>query len=936
MSKQVLLLQFLFFLSSIQLLAQIQVGSDIYGTSPSNRSGDVVSMSAYGNRIAIGEKFYNGIGAEVGRVRVFELINGQWTQMGSDLIGEAVGDRFGEAISLSTNGFYLAVSASRNNDNGIKAGHVRVFNYTGGDWVQMGTDIDGLAAGDGTGSTIAISKGGLSVAIGSPYKTGGGDVRILAINNGTGDWVQYIPSIVGSATNYAFGKRVDWSADGKRLMISSSSSGSTGQVQVYRISGITATQLGTTLTGDASSDYFGEGIAISQDGQHIAIGAYGNDTAGAAAGQTKVYSWSGSAWVQVGTDIYGEAVGDEAGRSVALSADGSRLLIGAPQNDAGGSGAGHMRLYEWNGSIWVQIGTDIDGESSVELIGKTVTMSGDGLTIAAGSVLNDDFANNAGATRVFSFPENCTNSFNNQLGGPITSTAIRDHSGTSIDISADGSRIVIGAPYHDYTGYNAGMVRIMSFTPGSGGSWGQFGTALLGQTSQNRFGNAVAISDDGSRVAAGAHYSDTNGSNAGKARVFERTTTSDWTQIGTDIDGLLPGDFFGESIDISGDGTRIVVGAYQILNSTNAPGYARAFEYISGNWVQLGPDIIGANPSDQFGQAVTMSYDGSRLAVGARDNSDNGTGAGHVRVFEFSAGVWTQLGTDIYGIVLDHSGKSISLSADGNRIAVSTIINNTYGKGAGKVEIYDFIGGTWTLVGNKIHGEAADERMGVSVSLSADGSRIAIGASGDSESKRYAGSVSIFEFNGVEWIRISKILNDEENADFGFDVALSADGQCVAGSAPDSSTNHLEGGEVRVFKYETDCVLKIQPKVFLQGPYDAATSRMNDNLNITNLIPTTDPYGSGATITSATLNGGGSGYYNDIIDWVQVELRSAANNTVTLETQSALLQADGDVVGLDGYSPLLFDYPKGNYHIVVRHRNHLSVMNELPIYLETN
>ena len=77
----------------------------------------------------------------------------------------------------------------------------------------------------------------------------------------------------------------------------------------------------------------------------MAIGATGNDGAGSNAGHTRVYEYSGSAWVQKGSDIDGEAAGDYSGRSVSLSNDGRTVAIGAIFNDGTGSNAGHVRVY---------------------------------------------------------------------------------------------------------------------------------------------------------------------------------------------------------------------------------------------------------------------------------------------------------------------------------------------------------------------------------------------------------------------------------------------------------------------------------------------------------------------------------------------------------------------------------------------------------------
>ena len=123
-------------------------------------------------------------------------------------------------------------------------------------------------------------------------------------------------------------------------------------------------QTGADIDGEAADDFSGWSVSLSADGSTLAIGAKLNDGNGTNAGHARVYNWNGSAWVQLGADIDGEAAGDQSGWSVSLSADGSTLAIGAIYNDGNGNAAGHVRVYNWNGTAWVQLGTDIDGEAA--------------------------------------------------------------------------------------------------------------------------------------------------------------------------------------------------------------------------------------------------------------------------------------------------------------------------------------------------------------------------------------------------------------------------------------------------------------------------------------------------------------------------------------------------------------------------------------------
>ena len=121
----------------------------------------------------------------------------------------------------------------------------------------------------------------------------------------------------------------------------------------------------------------------------LAIGANYNDGNGIDAGQVRIYQYEGSDWVQMGVDIDGEAAGDGSGHSISLSADGFRIAIGAFSNDGNGSGSGHVRVYQYGGDVWMQVGADIDGEAEDDYSGSSVSLSSDGSIVAIGAYLND-------------------------------------------------------------------------------------------------------------------------------------------------------------------------------------------------------------------------------------------------------------------------------------------------------------------------------------------------------------------------------------------------------------------------------------------------------------------------------------------------------------------------------------------------------------------
>merc|ERR1712165_270590 len=103
------------------------------------------------------------------------------------------------------------------------------------------------------------------------------------------------------------------------------------------------TQLGSDIDGEAAGDLLGRSVSLSSDGGRVAIGATGNGGNGPGSGQVKIYEYSGSEWAQLGSDIDGEASGDHSGGSVSLSSDGRRVAIGARNNGGNGSFSGHVR-----------------------------------------------------------------------------------------------------------------------------------------------------------------------------------------------------------------------------------------------------------------------------------------------------------------------------------------------------------------------------------------------------------------------------------------------------------------------------------------------------------------------------------------------------------------------------------------------------------------
>ena len=204
----------------------------------------------------------------------------------------------------------------------------------------------------------------------------------------------------------SFGSSVSMDATGDRVAIGGLR-GTTlsGYVSLYDWNGSAWVQVGSDITGEAFGDNSGHSVSLSRDGSIVAIGAISNETPQRHSGYTRIYRLSGTAWVQMGATIYGEAAGDYSGSAVSLNSSGDIVAIGAPRNSTNGQHSGHVKIYKWSGATWDQMGTNINGESAKDQSGgphnQAVSLDGRGTRVAIGSPFNDVNGDSAGSVRVF-------------------------------------------------------------------------------------------------------------------------------------------------------------------------------------------------------------------------------------------------------------------------------------------------------------------------------------------------------------------------------------------------------------------------------------------------------------------------------------------------------------------------------------------------------
>lgn len=407
-----------------------------------------------------------------------------WKQKGQNIEAEGTGDVIGfiESISLSNDGKRFIIGAPRNDsdtgDTNDNRGHARIFEWNGLQWEQIGQDIDGENSGEWSGRGSAISGNGNRVAIGSIY-----------------------------------------------------SNNNKGKVRVFEYNGTNWEQIGENFIGNSDDDRLGFDVSLSYDGNIVSFSAHYN-LSNAYKGLVYVYKWNGTEWEKLGQDLEGDFFAERMGYNTSLSDDGKRLCIKSVGN---GGNFGKTQVFEYNGTEWVQLGSNID----------------------------------------------------NLIAGRNIS-----------DLSGDGNSLIVSTP--DYEN-KKGIARVFRW---DGSEWIQLGNNFIGENDNDLLGYDSKISYNGQRIVIGIDYfSSDNLSNNGKLIVYDWNGTS-WEEVGNSIYGISDSMFTGGSVEISGDGNTILDGGYGFNNFT---GLSRIFEYtkiISS----LTEEIIYLEPNEEIGGSSRNKY----------------------------------------------------------------------------------------------------------------------------------------------------------------------------------------------------------------------------------------------------------------------------------------------------------------------------------------
>ena len=262
------------------------------------------------------------------------------------------------------------------------------------------------------------------------------------------------------------------------------------------------------MTGIANSDFFGSDTTLSADGNILAVGAYNSNVNSSYSGQVTLYHWKNSAWEALGSRIDGPYY-TQTGYSIALSSDGTKLVVGSPYHN---SQTGYVTVYEL-----ADYQNDVPQVQAI--VSATEKNTSSNIFLVATDAENDPIT-----FAIASQPANGTVSL---TGSYVVYTPTTDYVGTdSFTFTASDGSLTSSATTVSLTVFN-------SFLSAAA----RIGQQLDGESTSDYFGQSVATSQDGSRVVIGIYLDDGDGtySDSGAVKVYEKTTTSTsttWVQLG--------------------------------------------------------------------------------------------------------------------------------------------------------------------------------------------------------------------------------------------------------------------------------------------------------------------------------------------------------------------------------------------------------------------
>lgn len=927
--------------------------------------GASTAISADGNRIAVAAINDSQYADEAGSIVIYEYSGTGWTQLGDSIISTTAEGHLGYAMDFSADGQRLIVSAPGEDIYEPGNGEAFVLEFNGTNWVQLGQTFTGDRLRDYLGYGVAISGSGGRIAIGIPAGfesgIGSGLIRIYDYDGAT--WQQVGATLGTPPGSRWLGTALDFSHDGMTLVASGTLSFTAGQyaaghVMAYAFDGTAWNPMGQIIQGTVQRQFCGQSVAIDSLGQRIIIGCPSEG----ANGYAEVYDWTGTDWQLAGPrfEFTGGGGGPRFGYRVALDATGLRAAVSTVSGDLGtGVTRGTTTLYDQSPSGWTFPVFPIAGLVNTEWLGHGMSLSANGRTLLAGAPRFDNGSQqDAGRAMTFDLPplDSILVAQPEYAVDPVDTLASPFPSprgwggfqiatfGARTALDASGCRMIVS---HPTAALGAGGVVAYHR---SNGQWAQQGNLVLGTGTGSHAGAILSIAGNGHRYA----YAERASANAMDSLLTIKVMEYDgmqWVQLGQSFtaqasDTTLTS--FGESISLDFTGGRIAIGSPGDDANGNNAGSARVYELVGGTWMAVGSAFTGSAAGDQLGYTLDLDGNGELLLLGEPGASTLASNAGRLSVYMYDGSGWNILGSPLEGTAMDSLLGSMAVIAADGSLVTSTTLNRGASTVSTLVQTYVVDANGLTVNGAGMIAPHTNSGFGESLALSDDGQTLAISIPGlsraplaDGTSQNQLGRISLFERVNGSWASLQQSpIGDAAMTNLGASMALSGNGEQLVAALGSGGVLSFEVLDTTINQTVVECPAELYATMNLGGALDAATGEMSDALRAAALVPTTEP--SVILGMSAPDNVGISLPQNGRalestaadapIDWVYLELRNATDATIVEHVFAGILLADGRILDGETLGPLRLDgVASGDYFLAATHRNHLGVRSSVPV-----
>ncbi len=404
-------------------------------------------------------------------------------------------------------------------------------------------------------------------------------------------------------------------------------------------------QIGEDIQSTAPGDYSGMATAMNSDGSVIAVGSPYNDDNGIGAGHVRVFQNQDDQWIPLGKNIEGLRPYEHFGSTIAMSANGNIIAVGATHSNANGDNSGQVRVFEYRDNDWVQLGQHLNGANAYDEFGYYISLSDDGKILAIGAPHNEPAGEINSSITIYTLNDkNTWEILGNPIQGTVRTPYIMGHQihhegqiGKAFELSDDGSSLIVSSDY------SQGNVIVYTWIDGR---WQRKGNSInYDHRGYNLPANTVAINEGGSSIAIG--YANTQVSKYaneskrgnillnGHVQVFTLNANNEWKQVGNTIYGMDL-DHFAYKVKLSQSGNRLAVTS----NGSDLDGGAKdynfvsIFELIDNKWQLDGERIKLEKAYLDFPNAVDINEDATMVIVGNSNMDKNYNTFGEVKIFK--------------------------------------------------------------------------------------------------------------------------------------------------------------------------------------------------------------------------------------------------------------------------------------------------------------